>query len=580
MMMAILIKPVNRVKKAKTRNGQEVLARLQEFLEQDADTGKLVEILCGFWEDQQDAVSYQELRQIVLDGTVSKEMLKLWSQDYSKLVADTLSGAWTAAARAGVSGQPVLDRIPFEFNTQKPGILNWLNCRGAEFVTSSTEEQKRAVEALLTKKMLDGHTVDELSRMIRPCIGLTEGQARANARYYDNIVETLRKEHPRMKDESVQAKAREAAMKYAERQHRYRAMTIAQTESAFAYNRGADEGVRQAQAQGLLGKTIKRWSTSGDDQVCSICQGFEGTEAEMDKGFPFKGKSLFQGQDLLPPAHPRCACAVEYVEVEERIGNSAVYPEDNRHILEMMGDTEQKIEEDDSFRRVLNEYKEKLKITYDNMTRNDPPIALSELRGCHARNIQEIIENAPEHYRKFLETNGDKIFFLKTDTTGHNRFSSMYNGIFINFKRDEHDNRGTYTATFHEMGHHVDSMLGRVSRSGDFGKFLRTDAQNFVIAYAQLNGYNVEEALYEISDAMRKAESRQCHIMADLFSGIYGNEYDWKYYHADSYWAREGKLESEAFAHFFSASVLADAEKMETIQSVFPNAYQWFDGIF
>jgi hypothetical protein len=147
-----------------------------------------------------------------------------------------------AAARAGVYGQMILDKVPFEFNTQKPGILNWLNRHGAEYVTSCTEEQKKAVEALLTKKMVDGHTVDELSRMIRPYIGLTEGQAKANARFYDNIVETLRKEHPRMKEESVQRKAREAAMKYAERKHRYRAMTIAQTESAFAYNRGADEG--------------------------------------------------------------------------------------------------------------------------------------------------------------------------------------------------------------------------------------------------------------------------------------------------------------------------------------------------
>ncbi len=42
----------------------------------------------------------------------------------------------------------------------------------------------------------------------------------------------------------------------------------------------------------------------------------------MDKGFPFKGRSLFPGQDLLPPAHPRCACAVEYIEIEEAPGNS------------------------------------------------------------------------------------------------------------------------------------------------------------------------------------------------------------------------------------------------------------------
>ena len=71
-----------------------------------------------------------------------------------------------------------------------------------------------------------------------PGIGLTKGQAKANLRYYENMVATLKKDHPRMKPESIEKKAREAAAKYAERQHRQRAMTIAQTENAFAYNWG------------------------------------------------------------------------------------------------------------------------------------------------------------------------------------------------------------------------------------------------------------------------------------------------------------------------------------------------------
>ena len=57
----------------------------------------------------------------------------------------------------------------------------------------------------------------------------------------------LKEQHPKMKPESVRNKARDAAIKYAERQHRQRAFDIAQTEMAFAYNRGADEGIRQAQ---------------------------------------------------------------------------------------------------------------------------------------------------------------------------------------------------------------------------------------------------------------------------------------------------------------------------------------------
>lgn len=109
------------------------------------------------------------------------------------LVAERLQSMWTQAIAAGPTGQPILDGLAFEFNTQTPGVLDWISERGAEFVTRCTEEQKDAIAALLEKKMRESHTVDELARLIRPCIGLTEGDARANARYYDNIVATMRK---------------------------------------------------------------------------------------------------------------------------------------------------------------------------------------------------------------------------------------------------------------------------------------------------------------------------------------------------------------------------------------------------
>lgn len=317
--MAILIRPAKRVRKAKTKNSQEILRRLQAYLDDNCD--EPVQILCGFWEDQQNAMSYQELRQAVIAGVLSAEAIRLWSQDYSALVAGRLSSLWTDAVKSGSAGQPLLDNFSFPL-IQTPELLGWIHKRGAEFVTECTEEQKNAIAALLTKKIRDSHTVDELSRFIRPCIGLTERQAKANLRYYDNIIATLKKEHPRMKQESIQKKAREAAAKYAERQHRERAMTIAQTESAFAYNRGADEGIRQAQSQNLLGVVKKRWSTSGDDAVCDICASLEGMEVEMDADFDFKGKILFQGHHMLPPAHPRCACAVEYIEIEKKNADS------------------------------------------------------------------------------------------------------------------------------------------------------------------------------------------------------------------------------------------------------------------
>lgn len=287
-------------------------------------TEEPVQILCNFWKDQQAAITYQELREAVIDGAIDNDTLNLWQQDYSVLVATQMSKLWNNAIMHGPAGQPILDKAAFEFNTQSQGILNWIRNRGAEFVTASTQEQKDAIAALLTKKMRDGHTVDELSRLIRPCIGLTEGDAKAATRFYDNIVATLKKEHPRMKTENIRKKALDATSKYAERKHRQRAMTIAQTESAFAYNRGADEGIRQAQSGGYLGAVKKRWCTSGDDMVCDMCASLEGVEVGMDYNFDITGRELFDGQHMLPPAHPRCACAVEYIEISGPVLNAGL----------------------------------------------------------------------------------------------------------------------------------------------------------------------------------------------------------------------------------------------------------------
>lgn len=61
----------------------------------------------------------------------------------------------------------------------------------------------------------------------------------------------------------------------------------------------------------------KVWSTSGDDKVCSACSALEGMEIGMDGDFKFtSGRRTMEVE--LPPAHPRCACAVMYVEEKQQ----------------------------------------------------------------------------------------------------------------------------------------------------------------------------------------------------------------------------------------------------------------------
>lgn len=337
--MTILIRPKSSyTRKRRAGNGEEILKKLEDFLKNNSD--EPIKILCRFWQDQQSAITYQELREAVVGGKLDENTFMEWSRDYSFLLNNEFKTILTTAIEAGSYSQPIIQTLNgYRFNNQTPAILNWIQQRGSELVTNCANEQKEAINLLLSKAVIENNSTEEIARYIRPCIGLTKGQAQTNLKYYNNIVNNLKEQHPKMKLESIQSKAREAAAKYAERQHRQRALTIAQTEMATAYNKGADESIRQAQAQHLIGTVKKRWSTSGDDAVCTRCGSLEGVEIDMYSKFAINARST--GEGLTPPAHPRCACAIEYVEVEKTISvESPVYYTGNREIDDAIDDFE------------------------------------------------------------------------------------------------------------------------------------------------------------------------------------------------------------------------------------------------
>lgn len=314
--MLVRIPHPGEVWKARPRRSKKksaVLKKLEKYLVDEQ--GEPIKKLCRLWDDQKQALSYKEIRQAVLRGELDEDVFMEFTQDYSTFVDKEFSAVWMKALSAGAMAQPALLQLDkFYFETEAHGAAQWIASRGASFVTRSSEVQREAIRALLAQKMTEGHTVDELARLIRPCIGLTAQQSAATVRYYETVLTSIKDNHPRMKAEAARTKALESASRYAEKAHKYRAATIAQTELAFSFNQGADLGIRQAQHDGLLGPMIKVWCTSGDDAVCETCEALDGMEIGMDDSFSYTGRLLFAGQKLLPPAHPRCGCTVEYVE--------------------------------------------------------------------------------------------------------------------------------------------------------------------------------------------------------------------------------------------------------------------------
>lgn len=286
-----------------------VLRLLRSFL--DAKEPSLVRILVHTWRSQGNAITYKELREAILSGDISADLLDEWMQDYSRFVVKHMQPAWEEAIEEAIG---VLEKKypAFFFDPMASGVREWTAAHSAEFVTNVTTAQIEGIRAVVRRAaVLEDMTVDQLARVIRPMVGLTKQQSLANMKYYETLIQ----------NGMAETKALDKAIRYAARQHRYRGYNIARTELAFAYNQGSYEGTKQAQAAGYMGDVVKVWCTADDERVCSICGGLEGKEVAMDEDFDFKTKLAGRNATIrrVPPAHPSCRCGVLYKEISPPI---------------------------------------------------------------------------------------------------------------------------------------------------------------------------------------------------------------------------------------------------------------------
>lgn len=295
-------------KAKKSKAGKDALNKLNDYL--NANMAEPMYWLHNMFQNQQNAITYKELREAIINGYMDEKTLQAWQQDYANFVSVHLAPLWQQAATAGAAA--MTDASDWVFDAMSDGITSWINDHGAEWITAISDDSRAAIQSMIGAAASGQYTVDELSRTIRPLIGLTKPQAEANLKYYTTVRDNLLANNPSMKKATAEKAAHDAALKYAARQQRYRAYTIATTETAYAYNFGFTEYVRQAQAAGYMGDGYLAVDTAADDDVCPICAAMEGQHIPLDQ--PFQGKALFTGQKNIPPFHPRCRCATHFEE--------------------------------------------------------------------------------------------------------------------------------------------------------------------------------------------------------------------------------------------------------------------------
>lgn len=296
------------IKKALRNQYNDVVRRMRTFLDQAEP--RLTVVLSRVIRRTHNTITYEELRQQLLLGGADREIVEKWMQEYSKFFTEEILPEWKKTME--YAAEEIRMRYPeFVFDPNSQAIKQWVVERSAKMIVSITELQRQAVNHMIQRAVqIQDIPVDELAKVIRPMVGLTPGQVTANLRYFEKVRNTLVKNG--MSLEKATLRAKKQSIMYAEKQHRYRCMSIARTEVMEAYRAGEHNAIKQAQEQGYIGRVKKVWVTAGDDRVCDTCRELDGKEFEISDVLPTN--NLWEQES--GGAHPNCRCILVYREVD------------------------------------------------------------------------------------------------------------------------------------------------------------------------------------------------------------------------------------------------------------------------
>lgn len=228
----------------------------------------------------------------------------------------TLQSAFTQAGVSTASSVARVAGVTARFDLTNPRALLWAARRSSAKVTQITHDTKRIVRRAISRGFRQGITVQGTGRALRPVLvdalpetlGLTLRQYVAVERFRDRLV-----------DEGADDVEGRTA-RYAAKQLRRRALTIARTETIAASNAGQSELWRQYAERDLIDATSTRrvWIITPDDRLCEICEAIPDLNPEgVGLNKPFLTPD---GPVDAPPAHPNCRCAqgLEFVEITTR----------------------------------------------------------------------------------------------------------------------------------------------------------------------------------------------------------------------------------------------------------------------
>jgi len=237
-------------------------------------------------------------------------------QSFKSAIRETFAAGAVAAKEA----LPAKIGIGWAFDITNPESVKFLQSYQFNLIKQITDDTKENIRQVITNAFEQGGHPYEQARLIRDSIGLTQRQQQAVENYRralsspDTMADALERElRDKRFDRTVMAAVRndtaltqeqidQQVQRYYDRYLKYRAESIARTETVRSANTGQFALHQQAKRNNVIPiGTLKQSIASGDDATCPVCLGIE-AEGPIPLDQPFSTG------DMYAPYHTLCRC--------------------------------------------------------------------------------------------------------------------------------------------------------------------------------------------------------------------------------------------------------------------------------
>ncbi len=353
----------------------------------------------------------------------------------------------------------------------------------------------------------------------------------------------------------------------------FNARRLVQTETTYVVGQAELQAFKEAGAEKY------EFSALLDEATSAICRGLDGKKFPVSEARP--------GENY-PPMHPFCRSVTvadlpSEEELDKRWGNSAdelgldlpfdewvkhlqTAPDGKMRYVKDLSETLDKsagsgIIESDEKLSELGKFKERMRL--DNRVSNDYYQSVKD-KFSHGA------DKAKAVFNKYVPIDS----VADCEFVGTAYYNPNNKKIYMNYALDLKNERGACTTWFHEHGHMIDDMAGKISDNADFRKILDDDYLSYMKKYGKKHNIKtfdkVQAAIGQDLSTMREHSA-----VSDILNAVSKNNIRGVALHRPDYWKDDSDICAEAFAHMFEAQF--DEKRYKQMQNYFPNALKKFE---